>query len=71
MLTNLKNAWTNWFAHTLICSFSNIYKGLVSNLEIPGTIVLLIPFFKYLKNDTYRSEKYLGQFICLYTFPNT
>ena len=81
---NLKNAWDNFFPHTLFQIFKKgnlqIWKDLdqifgayifsIQIWKIPGTISLLIPFFKYLKKQTYKSEKCLGQFICSYTLSN-
>ena len=45
----------------------------IANLQIwniSGKIFLLIPFFKYLKKHTYKSQKYQRQFFWLYPFSN-
>ena len=67
ILTSLKNTWNNFYAHTL---FKILKKAYLQISKIPGTIFLLIPFFKYLEKHTSKSKKYLGQFLCLYTFSN-
>ena len=67
ILTSLKNTWNNFYTHTL---FKILKKAYLQISKIPGTIFLLIPFFKYLEKHTSKSKKYLGQFLCLYTFSN-
>ena len=43
---------------TIFClsPFSNIQKSILMNLKIPGTVFVLIPFFKYYKKNTYKSQ---------------
>ena len=45
--------------------FSNIKKSILTNLKIPGTVFLLIPFFIYSKKHTYESQNALHNFLLI------